>query len=108
MRQVWDWSFTTVQPPDDDSDGEGAALSTVDNATGLLAGLGFGLPLSRLHARYFGGDMKIVSLPGLSTSAFLHVDTLGNFAEDIPEAYTRGMMFRYDIRDQADSKKHRP
>lgn len=102
--QVWDWSFTTVEPSEDSgsSGGKGsseAALSSVSNATGLLAGLGFGLPLSRLHARYFGGGIQIISLPGLSTSAFLHVDTHGKIAEDIPEAYTRGMRFRYDIRD---------
>jgi len=24
-----------------------------------MAGLGFGLPLSRLHARYFGGDLQV-------------------------------------------------
>ena len=41
--------------------------------------------------------MQLISIPGLSTSAVLHVDTLGKFAEDIPEAYTRGMSFRYDM-----------
>ena len=28
------------------------------------AGLGFGLPLSRLYARYFGGDLRLVNMPG--------------------------------------------
>jgi pyruvate dehydrogenase kinase 2/3/4 len=29
-----------------------------------MAGYGFGLPLTRLHARYFGGDMQIISMEG--------------------------------------------
>jgi [3-methyl-2-oxobutanoate dehydrogenase (acetyl-transferring)] kinase len=28
-----------------------------------MGGLGFGLPLSRLYARYFGGDLRLVSMP---------------------------------------------
>ena len=29
-----------------------------------LAGYGFGLPLTRLHAQYFGGDVFMQALPG--------------------------------------------
>ncbi|KAI8846641.1 mitochondrial branched-chain alpha-ketoacid dehydrogenase kinase-domain-containing protein [Chytridium lagenaria] len=29
-----------------------------------LAGFGYGLPLSRLYARYFGGDMRLISMEG--------------------------------------------
>jgi signal transduction histidine kinase len=28
-----------------------------------MGGLGFGLPLSRLYTRYFGGDLRLVSMP---------------------------------------------
>jgi 26S proteasome regulatory subunit T1 len=31
---------------------------------GTIAGLGFGLPMSRLYARYFGGSLSLVSLDG--------------------------------------------
>ena len=29
-----------------------------------LAGLGYGLPISRSYARYFGGDLSIMSMEG--------------------------------------------
>merc|ERR1712224_137536 len=38
-----------------------------DEAT-ELAGYGVGLPLSRLYARYLGGTLELVSLPGYGTS----------------------------------------
>jgi [3-methyl-2-oxobutanoate dehydrogenase (acetyl-transferring)] kinase len=42
-----------------------------------MAGLGFGLPLSRLYARYFGGDLRIVSMPSYGVDAFLYLKGLG-------------------------------
>jgi hypothetical protein len=41
-----------------------------------MAGLGFGLPLSRLYARYFGGDLRILSMPGYGVDAFLYLKGL--------------------------------
>ena len=40
-----------------------------------LAGYGFGLPISRLYARHFGGDLKLRSIEGYGTDAFLHLGT---------------------------------
>ena len=36
-----------------------------------MVGLGYGLPLSRLYARYFGGDLEIVSMDGYGTDVFV-------------------------------------
>lgn len=41
-----------------------------------MAGLGFGLPLSRLYARYFSGDLKLVSMPGFGVDAYLTIKRL--------------------------------
>lgn len=46
-----------------------------------LAGFGHGLPISRLYARYFGGDMQLVSMNGLGTDAYLYLKRLGDFKE---------------------------
>lgn len=49
-----------------------------------LAGLGYGLPISRAYARYFGGDMSIMSMEGYGTDAFVHLSRLGIHDEPLP------------------------
>lgn len=44
----------------------------------LFVTAGFGLPLSRVFARYWGGDLQIVSVNGYGTDAHLHLNKLGN------------------------------
>jgi pyruvate dehydrogenase kinase 2/3/4 len=54
------------------------------NTPAVLAGYGYGLPLSRLYARYFGGDMQVISMEGYGTDAYLHINRLGNVQEPLP------------------------
>jgi len=50
-----------------------------------LAGYGVGLPLSRLYARYFGGDLDLKSLEGFGTDAYIHLSRLGRNCENLPD-----------------------
>lgn len=43
---------------------------------GTIAGLGYGLPMSRLYARYFGGTLDFVSLDGWGSDIFLKLRSL--------------------------------
>ncbi|CCM02909.1 uncharacterized protein FIBRA_05023 [Fibroporia radiculosa] len=43
---------------------------------GTIAGLGYGLPMSRLYARYFGGLLEFVSLDGWGSDVFLRLRCL--------------------------------
>merc|ERR1712095_144355 len=55
---------------------------------GLAAGtlpmhrLGYGLPLSRLYARYFKGDIKIASVDGFGTDAYVYLQRLSHMAQE--------------------------
>lgn len=49
-----------------------------------LAGLGCGLPLSRLYAQYLGGDVKLHTLPNFGVDVFVYLNSLGNHMEELP------------------------
>jgi pyruvate dehydrogenase kinase 2/3/4 len=80
MRRIFSYLYTT------------ASGNTVTNSAelkdfgieGPLAGLGYGLPISRAYARYFGGDLSLVPMEGWGTDAFLHLSRLKNHREPLP------------------------
>ncbi|PVV00201.1 hypothetical protein BB559_000040 [Furculomyces boomerangus] len=50
-----------------------------------LFGYGIGLPTARLIARYFGGDLDVVSMEGYGSDFYLHLHRSGNVAESTPD-----------------------
>ena len=59
MPLVWTYMYTTVdQTPSIDPDFNKSDFKAP------MAGFGYGLPISRLYARYFGGDLKLISMEG--------------------------------------------
>ena len=42
----------------------------------ILSGFAHGLGLSRLYARYLGGDLKIISTQGIGTDNYIHIKTI--------------------------------
>ncbi len=56
---VWTYMYTTVdQTPNIDP------TYNQSDFKAPMAGFGYGLPISRLYARYFGGDLKLISMEG--------------------------------------------
>jgi pyruvate dehydrogenase kinase 2/3/4 len=47
-----------------------------------MHGLGYGLPLSRLYARYFQGDLKIASVDGYGTDVYIYLQALSDEATE--------------------------
>lgn len=47
-----------------------------------MHGLGYGLPLSRLYARYFKGDIKVGSVDGFGTDVYVYLQRLSHLAQE--------------------------
>ncbi|KAL7476222.1 hypothetical protein ACHAW6_002098 [Cyclotella cf. meneghiniana] len=50
---------------------------------------GFGLPLARIYARYFGGEVTIKSMEGYGVDAYLYLPVLGVACENLPQRVVR-------------------
>lgn len=69
-KHVWSYLYTTKKKcKDNNTDLEKSGATE-------LGGFGVGLPLSRLYAKYLGGSLNLVSLPGYGTHAYLHLPRL--------------------------------
>ncbi|KAF2127606.1 mitochondrial pyruvate dehydrogenase kinase-like protein [Dothidotthia symphoricarpi CBS 119687] len=92
LQHIWDYSFTTFN--DDQasstlsgqSSGGGMDVLNVMSGPGgdggnSLAGLGYGLPLGRAYAEYFGGGIAVQSLWGWGTDVYLSLRGVGKVEE---------------------------
>lgn len=79
IDKIWSYLFTTASP----SIQEGFIADRDHSADSPLAGLGYGLPISRSYARYFGGDLDIMSMEGYGTDAFIYLKRLGDSDEPL-------------------------
>ena len=79
VNRIFRYLFTTAR--DEPTTIEEA--NTDFGVEGPLAGLGYGLPISRAHARYFGGDLEIISMEGYGTDAFLYLSRIQDHTEPV-------------------------
>lgn len=71
-KKVFSYLFTTADP-----NIQRDFIGDVDHCDkSPLAGLGFGLPISRSYARYFHGDLDLKSMEGYGTDAYIHLSRL--------------------------------
>jgi len=82
IHKIWSYLFTTA----DAAVQEGMVeFENIDHSVeSPLAGLGYGLPISRAYARFFGGELSVMSMEGYGTDVFLHLSRLGNSREPLP------------------------
>lgn len=48
--------------------------------TEAMSGMGIGLPISRLYARHWGGDIRVISVQGTGTDVAIYINK-----KDLPE-----------------------
>ncbi|KAJ2513410.1 hypothetical protein GGI11_004411, partial [Coemansia sp. RSA 2049] len=107
MRNVFEYSWSSMQA--DGSDEPNAAATSMSGMSmqsnialqqgigGPIAGLGFGLPMARLYASYFGGSLDIVPMEGYGCDVFLKL-LKGVFVECDPA--TREVLLKLNEKDK--------
>ncbi|KAK2464496.1 hypothetical protein APHAL10511_003475 [Amanita phalloides] len=75
---IWTYMYTTMENQQIDQDFQASDFKAP------MAGFGYGLPLSRLYARYFGGDLKLISMDGFGTDVYIHLNRLSSSREPLP------------------------
>ena len=56
--KIWTYLYTTAKSPIAND------RQHFQDTPQIMAGYGYGLPISRLYAKYFGGDLQIISMEG--------------------------------------------
>ncbi|MBN3271414.1 PDK1 kinase, partial [Polyodon spathula] len=67
-----------------------------------LAGFGYGLPISRLYARYFQGDLQLYSLEGYGTDAVTYIKALSTESVERLPVYNKSAWRHYKTSHEAD------
>ncbi|GJJ14850.1 hypothetical protein Clacol_009118 [Clathrus columnatus] len=77
---IWTYMYTTMegQSVDPNFDAQGSDFKAP------MAGFGYGLPLSRLYSRYFGGDLRLISMENYGTDVYIHLNRLSSSREPLP------------------------
>merc|ERR1711976_964406 len=78
---IFEYLYTTAPTP------QLTSSCDVPNIQGMgmpapIAGHGYGLPLSRLYARYFNGDLTLSSIEGFGTEVFVYLQALETEAKE--------------------------
>ncbi|KAG2460952.1 PDK2 kinase, partial [Polypterus senegalus] len=67
-----------------------------------LAGFGYGLPISRLYAQYFQGDLKLYSMEGYGTDAVIYLKALSTDSVEKLPVYNKSAWRHYKVNQEAD------
>lgn len=85
LARIFKYLYTTAQVQLTDENMDSADFSTESP----MAGLGFGLGLSRVFARFWGGDLQLISMhgngPEFGTDAYIFLPRLGDGVEPLSE-----------------------
>ena len=96
---LFEYLYTTAPTP--------AITSSVEMPSGMggmgsaapLAGYGYGLPLSRLYARYFAGDLTMSSIDGFGTEVFVYFQAMESEAKErLPVYHATGSQKIYEAK----------
>ncbi|KAJ8273336.1 hypothetical protein GJAV_G00100460 [Gymnothorax javanicus] len=91
IERLFSYMYTTAPSPVIDS-GRNAPL----------AGFGYGLPISRLYAKYFQGDLQLYSMEGYGTAAVIYLKALSSESVERLPIFNKTALRHYQTSTEAD------
>uniref|UniRef100_A0AAY4CWC4 Protein-serine/threonine kinase n=1 Tax=Denticeps clupeoides TaxID=299321 RepID=A0AAY4CWC4_9TELE len=91
MENLFSYMYSTAPTP---------TVGQQDRAP--LAGFGYGLPISRLYAQYFQGDLQLYSMEGHGTDAVIHLKALSTDSVERLPVYNKTAKRNYKVSQAAD------
>ncbi|XP_041758099.2 pyruvate dehydrogenase kinase, isozyme 4 isoform X1 [Coregonus clupeaformis] len=92
IERLFSYMYSTAPSPVD-----------IDNSRNApLAGFGYGLPISRLYAKYFQGDLQLYSMEGYGTSAVIYLKALSSESVERLPVYNQSAIRHYQTTNEAD------
>ncbi|XP_021233292.1 pyruvate dehydrogenase kinase, isozyme 2, partial [Numida meleagris] len=79
----------------------GGGLGTDPIARAPQAGFGYGLPISRLYAKYFQGDLQLFSMEGFGTDAVIYLKALSTDSVERLPVYNKSAWRHYQASQEA-------
>ncbi|XP_074652322.1 pyruvate dehydrogenase (acetyl-transferring) kinase isozyme 2, mitochondrial-like [Tubulanus polymorphus] len=84
IDKLFNYMYSTAPQPD-----------TSGSTSAPLAGYGYGLPLSRLYAKYFQGDIILSSMEGYGTDALIYLKVFPAEANELLPIYNKTSYKQY-------------
>lgn len=88
LVHLFNYMYSTAPRPDD------------SHTMTPLAGYGYGLPLSKLYARYFNGDLWLNSIDGFGTDAMICLKLFPKDASELLPIFNRTASLKYTQSEQ--------
>ncbi|XP_053117613.1 pyruvate dehydrogenase kinase, isozyme 4 [Hemicordylus capensis] len=90
IESLFSYTYSTAPKP------------VMDNNSTPLAGFGYGLPISRLYAKYFHGDLHLCSISGLGTDAIIYLKALSTDSIEKLPVFNKSACKHYQTPIEAD------
>ncbi|KAK3746995.1 hypothetical protein QZH41_011947, partial [Actinostola sp. cb2023] len=84
IDEVFEYHYSTAPEP------------STSGLVAPLAGYGYGLPLSRLYAKYFDGDLQLYSMEGYGTDAMIWLKAFSRDASEVLPIYNNRTPKNYE------------